>query len=86
MSPHGTLCHHPNCSNPHTHLPTRPTTHLPAHPPPPAQVSQAIADGVPYDCWTVDLRSAAIALGEVSGDEVAEEVLDSVFSRFCLGK
>ncbi|KAI8468364.1 MAG: P-loop containing nucleoside triphosphate hydrolase protein [Monoraphidium minutum] len=49
-------------------------------------VAQAIADDVPYDCWTIDLRSAAIALGEVSGDEVAEEVLDSVFARFCLGK
>jgi tRNA U34 5-carboxymethylaminomethyl modifying GTPase MnmE/TrmE len=64
----------------------------PSLPPPPAaaalpfQVAQSAQDDVPYDCWTVDLRDAAIALGEVSGDEVAEEVLDSVFSRFCLGK
>ncbi|KIZ05706.1 tRNA modification GTPase mnmE [Monoraphidium neglectum] len=49
-------------------------------------VSQSVQEGLPYDCWTIDLRAAAIALGEVSGDEVAEEVLDSVFSRFCLGK
>ena len=53
---------------------------------PRAQVSQSIAEAGPYDCWTIDLRAAAIALGEVSGDEVAEEVLDSVFARFCLGK
>lgn len=49
-------------------------------------VAQSIGDDMPYDCWTIDLRAAAIALGEVSGDEVAEEVLDSVFSRFCIGK
>jgi tRNA modification GTPase len=50
------------------------------------RVSEAVAAAVPYDCWTVDLRDAALALGEVSGDDVGEEVLDAVFSRFCLGK
>jgi hypothetical protein len=58
----------------------------PTQRPPPPQVVQSIGDDMPYDCWTIDLRAAAIALGEVSGDEVAEEVLDAVFSRFCLGK
>ncbi|GBF90356.1 tRNA modification GTPase-like protein, partial [Raphidocelis subcapitata] len=50
------------------------------------RVSQTIAEGLPYDLWTIDLRGAALALGEVSGDEVGEEVLDSVFARFCIGK
>jgi len=50
------------------------------------KVAESIQGGLPIDFWTIDLRSALIALGEVSGDEVTEEILDSVFSRFCIGK
>ena len=50
------------------------------------QMQQTIADGLPFDFWTIDLRGAIQALGEITGDEVTESVLDRIFSRFCIGK
>ena len=51
-----------------------------------AQVQTTIADQMPLDFWTIDLRMAIHALGEVTGDDVTESMLDEIFSRFCIGK
>jgi tRNA modification GTPase len=42
--------------------------------------------GMPLDALVLDLRDAADALGEITGEIASEEVLEAVFSRFCLGK
>lgn len=50
------------------------------------QVQATIANQMPLDFWTIDLRTAIQALGEVTGDEITESMLDEIFSRFCIGK
>ncbi|ACK69031.1 tRNA modification GTPase TrmE [Gloeothece citriformis PCC 7424] len=50
------------------------------------QVQDTIKNQLPLDFWTIDLRSAIQALGEVTGEEVTESILNRVFSRFCIGK
>ncbi|WP_121970737.1 tRNA uridine-5-carboxymethylaminomethyl(34) synthesis GTPase MnmE [Leptolyngbya sp. BC1307] len=51
-----------------------------------AQVQSTIQDELPLDFWTIDLRTAIQALGEVTGEEITESMLDEIFSRFCIGK
>jgi tRNA modification GTPase len=48
--------------------------------------NSAIDTGLPIDCAVIDLRSAWETLGMISGDTVGEDIIDEIFSRFCIGK
>ncbi|MEA5511631.1 tRNA uridine-5-carboxymethylaminomethyl(34) synthesis GTPase MnmE [Crocosphaera sp. UHCC 0190] len=50
------------------------------------QVEETINNQLPLDFWTIDLRTAIQALGEITGEEITESVLERIFSRFCIGK
>ena len=41
---------------------------------------------LPYDCIMIDLRNAAEYLGEITGEAVRDEIINEIFSKFCIGK
>jgi len=51
-----------------------------------ARASAAAGDGEPGEIVALELRDALFAIGEVTGREVGEDLLDRIFSRFCIGK
>ncbi|WP_152562344.1 MULTISPECIES: tRNA uridine-5-carboxymethylaminomethyl(34) synthesis GTPase MnmE [unclassified Prochlorococcus] len=51
-----------------------------------ARTQEAAEQKLPWDFWTIDLRQAISSLGEITGEEITEAVLDRIFSRFCIGK
>ncbi len=42
--------------------------------------------GLPHDFLTIDLKDCLTHLGKITGQTVNEDILDQIFSEFCLGK
>ena len=51
-----------------------------------AAVSKGLVEGIPTDLVAQDLRESLYYLGSITGEITTEEVLGSIFSRFCIGK
>ncbi len=51
-----------------------------------AAALQAKREGWPDDCVAIDVTGAAAALGEITGETVADDLVARIFSDFCVGK
>ncbi len=51
-----------------------------------ASAIQSLEDGAELDLVTIDLQEAYFSLKEITGETSKEDLLDEIFSRFCLGK
>ncbi len=49
-------------------------------------VKRSVEDGMPEDFYSIDLMSAYAALGRIIGEEVDDDLVEEIFSKFCVGK
>ena len=49
-------------------------------------VVQSIDDGMPEDFFTIDMMNAYEVLGTIIGESVGEDLVNEIFSKFCMGK
>jgi len=49
-------------------------------------INKVFDEKLPWDFWTIDLRQAINYLGELTGEDLTENLLDNIFSKFCIGK
>jgi tRNA modification GTPase len=49
-------------------------------------VMQSIDDGMPEDFYSIDLMNAYTELGSIIGEEVEDDLVNEIFSKFCMGK
>ena len=50
------------------------------------QVKKSLEDHMPEDFYSIDLMSAYASLGTIIGEEVEEDLVNEIFSKFCMGK
>ena len=50
------------------------------------QVEQSLENDMPEDFYSIDLMQAYSSLGLIIGEEVDDDLVDEIFSKFCMGK
>lgn len=50
------------------------------------QVKTSILNGMPEDFYSIDLMNAYQVLGQIIGETVEEDLVNKIFSEFCMGK
>lgn len=50
------------------------------------KVNESIEMGMPEDFYSIDLMDAYEALGSITGETIGEDLVNEIFSKFCMGK
>ncbi len=50
------------------------------------KVKESIESGMPEDFYSIDLMDAYEALGRITGESVGDDLVNEIFSKFCMGK
>ena len=50
------------------------------------KVIESIDSGMPEDFYSIDLMDAYDALGSITGESAGEDLINEIFSKFCMGK
>ena len=50
------------------------------------QVKKSLEAGMPEDFYSIDLMNAYSSLGKIIGEEVSDDLVNEIFSKFCMGK
>ncbi|MBW2065566.1 MAG: tRNA uridine-5-carboxymethylaminomethyl(34) synthesis GTPase MnmE [Deltaproteobacteria bacterium] len=51
-----------------------------------SRAAETINEDLPYEITALELHNGLEALGEITGETTGDEILDRIFSHFCLGK
>lgn len=49
-------------------------------------VKESIRNGMPEDFFSIDLMAAYVHLGNIIGEEISDDLMEEIFSKFCMGK
>ena len=49
-------------------------------------IKKSIEEGLTEDFFYIDLMAAYASLGKITGEKVEDDLVDEIFSKFCMGK
>jgi tRNA modification GTPase len=50
------------------------------------KVTESINNQMPEDFYSIDLMDAYEILGSITGETIGEDLVNEIFSKFCMGK
>ena len=49
-------------------------------------VKESLKADMPEDFYSIDLMNSYLSLGKIIGEEISDDLMNEIFSRFCMGK